>query len=122
MFRNRRRPRVARVVGAGAAALLAVGLIAACGGSNDNPGGGGGGGTTSTAPTGAAAAGGTARVALPAGVTLSYIYPFTPLANSSEYNSQAFQQLMYRQLYQFGGNDQSVTVNYPLSVANAPVF
>jgi peptide/nickel transport system substrate-binding protein len=120
MFRNRRRPRLARVAGAGAAALLAVGLIAACGGSNDNPGGTSG--SSSAAPTGAAQAGGTARVALPPGVTLNYIWPYSPLTNTNEYNTEGFQMLMYRPLYLFGNNGQSVTVNYPLSPASAPVY
>jgi peptide/nickel transport system substrate-binding protein len=118
MFRNRRRTRLARVAVAGAAALLAVG-IAACS-SSSSPSGG------STSPSGsstaAAAAGGTARVALPAGVTLSYIFPFTPLANANEYNAEQFQMELYRPLYMFGNNGNSVSVNYPLSVANAPVY
>jgi peptide/nickel transport system substrate-binding protein len=103
---------------AGAAALLAAG-IAACS-SSSSPSGG------STSPSGsstaAAAAGGTARVALPAGVTLSYIFPFTPLANANEYNAEQFQMELYRPLYMFGNNGNSVSVNYPLSVANAPVY
>jgi peptide/nickel transport system substrate-binding protein len=103
---------------AGAAALLAAG-IAACS-SSSSPSGG------STSPSGsstaAAAAGGTARVALPAGVTLSYIFPYTPLANANEYNAEQFQMELYRPLYMFGNNGNSVSVNYPLSVANAPVY
>jgi peptide/nickel transport system substrate-binding protein len=118
MFRNRRRPRLARVAVAGAAALLAVG-IAACSSSSSPTSG-------STSPsassTAAAAAGGTATVALPAGVTLSYIWPFTPLANANEYNAEQFQMELYRPLYMFGNNGNSVAVNYPLSVANAPVY
>ncbi len=30
--------------------------------------------------------------------------------------------LMYRPLYMFGDNGSSVSVNYPLSLANAPVY
>jgi peptide/nickel transport system substrate-binding protein len=120
MFRNRRGTRLARLAGAGAAALLAVGLVAACSSSADNPSGGGT--SSASAPTGAPAAGGTARVALPPDVALSYIWPYTPLTSSSEYNAEAFQMLMYRPLYMFGNNGQSVTVNYPLSTANAPVY
>jgi peptide/nickel transport system substrate-binding protein len=118
MFRSKRRTRLGRVAVAGAAALLAAG-IAACS-SSSSPSGG------STSPSGsstaAAAAGGTARVALPAGVTLSYIFPFTPLANANEYNAEQFQMELYRPLYMFGNNGNSVSVNYPLSVANAPVY
>ncbi len=118
MFRNRRRTRIARLAAAGAAGLLAVG-IAACS-SSSSPSGG------STSPsassTGAVSAGGTARVALPAGVTLSYIWPYTPLASANEYNAEQFQMELYRPLYMFGNNGNSVAVNYPLSVANAPSY
>ena len=118
MFRNRRRTRIARLAAAGAAGLLAVG-IAACS-SSSSPSGG------STSPsassTGAVSAGGTATVALPAGVTLNYIWPFTPLADANEYNAEQFQMELYRPLYMFGNNGNSVAVNYPLSVANAPSY
>ena len=118
MFRNRRRTRIARLAAAGAAGLLAVG-IAACS-SSSSPSGG------STSPSasssGAVSAGGTARVALPAGVTLSYIWPYTPLASANEYNAEQFQMELYRPLYMFGNNGNSVAVNYPLSVANAPSY
>jgi len=119
MFRNRRRPRIARLVAAGAAALLAVG-IAACS-SSSSPSGSS---TTSASAssTAAAAPGGTATVGLPAGVTLSYIWPYTPLTQANEYNAEQFQMLMYRPLYYFGNNGNSVSVNYPLSVADAPVY
>ncbi|MGH3298583.1 MAG: ABC transporter substrate-binding protein [Trebonia sp.] len=101
---------------AGAAALLAVG-IAACS-SSSSPSGG----STSSSSTAQAAAGGTASVGLPAGVTLSYIWPYTPLASANEYNAEQFQMELYRPLYMFGNNGNSVSVNYPLSVANAPVY
>ena len=118
MFRNRRRTRLARVAVAGAAAVLAVG-IAACS-SSSSPSGG------STSPsassTAAAAPGGTATVGLPAGVTLNYIWPFIPLSDANEYNTEQFQELMYRPLYMFGNNGNSVSVNYPLSPASAPVY
>jgi peptide/nickel transport system substrate-binding protein len=118
MFRNRRRTRISRVVVAGAAALLAVG-IAACS-SSSSPASGGS--SPSSAATGAKVAGGTATVALPAGVTPNWIFPYTPLTNASEYNSEEFYQLMYRPLYMFGDNGTSVDVNYPLSPADAPVY
>jgi peptide/nickel transport system substrate-binding protein len=121
MFRNRRRTRAARVVVAGAAALLAVG-IAACSSSSSSAGGSSPSTSASASSTAAAVPGGTARVALPAGVTLNYIWPFTPLTNANEYNAEGFQMLMYRPLYMFGNNGPSVDVNYPLSVANAPVY
>jgi len=118
MFRNRRRTRLARVAVAGAAALLAVG-IAACSSSSSPTSGGT---SPSASSTAAAAPGGNATVGLPAGVTLNYIWPFVPLSNANEYNTEQFQELMYRPLYMFGNNGNSVSVNYPLSPANAPVY
>jgi peptide/nickel transport system substrate-binding protein len=119
MFRNRRRTRLARVAAAGATALFAVG-IAACSSSSisvglSSP-------SSSATSTAAAVPGGTARVALPAGFTLNWIWPFVPQANANEYNTAQFQMLLYRPLYIFGNNSPSVGVNYPLSVANAPVY
>ena len=116
MFRNRRRTRLARVVAAGAAALLAVG-IAACSSS-----GGGSSSSPTTAATGAKQTGGTVTFGLKPQVTLSYIFPFTSIANVSSYTVNQFQWLMYRPLYMFGNNGQSITVNYPLSPASAPVY
>jgi peptide/nickel transport system substrate-binding protein len=67
--------------------------------------------------------GGTATVALPAGVTLNYIFPFYAITNASVYNDEQFQWLMYRPLYMFGNNTgNDVGINYPLSPANAPVY
>ncbi len=103
MFRNRRRTRIARVAVAGAAALLAVG-IAACSSSSSSAGGSSSSSSASASSTAAAVSGGTARVALPAGVTLSYIFPYMPLTNANEYNAEGFQMLMYRPLYMFGNN------------------
>jgi peptide/nickel transport system substrate-binding protein len=118
MFRNRRRPRLARVALAGAAALLAVG-IAACSSSSSPSSNTSSASASSTA---AAVAGGTAKVALPAGLTLNYIWPYIPLSNANEYNTEQFQELMYRPLYVFGNNGNSVAVNYSLSPANAAVY
>jgi peptide/nickel transport system substrate-binding protein len=118
MFRNRRRTRLARIAVAGATALLAVIGIAACSSSSSSPSST----SVSASATGAAQPGGTARVALPAGVTLNYIWPYTPLANANEYNAEQFQMELYRPLYMFGNNGNSVDVNYPLSLANAPVY
>src|SRR5579863_5670591 len=120
MFRNRRRTRGARVVAAGAAALLAVG-IAACSSSSSSPSSptSSSGSPTSTAP---AVAGGTVRVALPANTTLNWIWPYTPITNANEYNAEGFQMLLYRPLYMFGNNGPSVAVNYPLSLADAPTY
>ena len=131
MFRNRRRPRITRVAATGAAALLAV-AIAACSSSSSTPSTNSSNSTSpsvapsssspTSAPTGTKVAGGTATVALPAGVTLSYIWPFTPLTSANEYNAEGFQMLMYRPLYMFGNDGTSVAVNYPLSPADAPAY
>ena len=62
-------------------------------------------------------------MALPAGVTYSWIFPFYAITNASVYNGNQFQFLMYRQLYMFGNNtNTSVSINYPLSPANPPVY
>ncbi len=45
-----------------------------------------------------------------------------PSAQSSSYNQQTLEWLLYRPLYMFGNNGNSTTVNYPLSTAYAPVY
>jgi peptide/nickel transport system substrate-binding protein len=105
----RRRLRLAAVAG-----VVAVGLIAAgCSSS---------GSSSSSSSGGAPVKGGTATVALPAGVTYNYIFPFYPVTHASVYNLQ-FQYLLFRPLYIFGNNtDSSVSINYPLSTANPPTY
>jgi peptide/nickel transport system substrate-binding protein len=66
--------------------------------------------------------GGTATVAFVTGSGPNWIFPFGGLPDYSFANYPDFIQLMYRPLYLFGGNDDSVTVNYPLSPAKSPVF
>jgi peptide/nickel transport system substrate-binding protein len=122
MFRNRRRPRIARVAVAGAAALLAVGIAACSSSSSSTSGGSSASASTGASSTASAVAGGTVKMALPAGVTLNWIYPFIPLTSANEYNTLGFEEMLYRPLYEFGDNGQSVAVNYPLSLANAPVY
>jgi peptide/nickel transport system substrate-binding protein len=61
-------------------------------------------------------------VAFLSGSVPNWIWPFSPIAYYSVYNSQQFQWLMYRPLYMFGDNGTATTVNYPLSPANAPVY
>ena len=89
MYLGRHRRRMAGVAALAVAAVLAVG----CSSSGAPPSSGGG----------APVKGGTAKVALPAGVTLSWIFPFYAITNASVYNSEQFQWLMYRPLYWFGG-------------------
>jgi peptide/nickel transport system substrate-binding protein len=107
----RRKLRLAAIAGVGAVALIAAG----CGSSGTS--------NSSSGSSGAAVKGGTASVALPAGVTYSWIFPFYAITNASVYNDEQFQFLMYRPLYMFGGNNNtSVSVNYPLSPADPPVY
>jgi peptide/nickel transport system substrate-binding protein len=107
----RRKLRLGAVAVAAVAALAAAG----CSTSSSPP-------STSAAP-GTPVKGGTATVALPAGVTLSWIFPFYSITNAGVYNDNQFQYLMYRQLYMFGNNtNTSVSVNYPLSPADPPVY
>src|SRR5215469_12722968 len=111
MFRRRRKLRLAAVAAVAASALIA----AAC---SSGSGSGSSGGTTGTK-----VAGGTARIGLQAGITYSYIFPFYPITYSGVYNDNQFQWLMYRPLYMFGANDPTnVTINYPLSPADPPVY
>ncbi|HEX4292294.1 MAG TPA: ABC transporter substrate-binding protein, partial [Trebonia sp.] len=108
---------------AGAAALLALSL-AACSRSGTPSSSPNSSDSTTVSPASIApvSPGGTATVALPAGVALSYIFPFISAASVNEYNTVGFQELMYRPLYYFGGNNNSVAINYPLSTAHAPVY
>ena len=80
----------------------------------------GSGGSSSS--SGSPVKGGTATIALPAGVTYNYIFPFYSVTHASVYNLQ-FQYLLYRPLYIFGNNtDNSVAINYALSSASPPVY
>jgi peptide/nickel transport system substrate-binding protein len=105
-----RKLRLAAIAGVGVVALIAVGCS-----SSSSP--------NSSSSSGAASKGGTATVALPAGVTNNWIFPFYAITNASVYNGNQFQWMFYRPLYMFGNNSNtSVTVNYPLSPADAPVY
>ena len=108
----RRKLRLAAIAVTAAVALTA----AACSSSGTSS-------TTGSSTSGTPVSGGTASVALPAGVTYSWIFPFYAITNASVYNDEQFQFLMYRPLYMFGGNSNtSVSVNYGLSPANPPVY
>jgi peptide/nickel transport system substrate-binding protein len=95
---------------AGVAAVAAVTMAAA------------GCASTPTSPADKAVKGGTATMAVLAGTQPNYIFPFRTLTYFSVYNAQYFQYLMYRPLYVFGDNGSSVSVNYSLSPADAPVY
>ncbi len=50
------------------------------------------------------------------------IFPMETVACYSVSNYEDFEYLMVRPLYMFGGNDNSITVNYALSPAEPPVY
>ncbi|MDQ2874017.1 MAG: ABC transporter substrate-binding protein [Actinomycetota bacterium] len=109
MKRPKRKLRLAGVAAVAALALAAAGCGSGAGSGN--------------ASSGKTVKGGTATFALQPGTTLSWIFPFYSITNSSVYNSEQFQWLMYRPLYMFGNNTANdVAINYPLSPANAPVY
>src|SRR6516164_8743830 len=110
MYLGRRMRRLTGVAVVAVAAMVAAG----CSSSSSPP---------PSSSGGTPVKGGTALVALPAGVTYNWIFPFYAITNSSVYNGQQFQWLMYRPLYMFGNNtNTNVGINYPLSPANAPVY
>jgi peptide/nickel transport system substrate-binding protein len=102
-----------RTILAVAAAAVSVALAAAGCSSSSPP---------SSGKQARAVKGGTATVGVINGAAPTWTWPFTPVAQSSVVNKQDFQWLLYRPLYMFGGNDNSVTVNYPLSTGDAPVY
>jgi peptide/nickel transport system substrate-binding protein len=105
----RRKLRLAAVAAVGAVALIAAG----CGSSGSPPG----------PSSGAPVKGGTVTVALPPSTTYNWIFPFYAITNASVYNENQFQWMFYRPLYMFGANSNTnVTVDYPISPADAPVY
>ena len=75
---------------------------------------------TSTS-TGAPVKGAVATLANLNGAGANCIYPFEGTQCYSVTNYEDFQYLMVRPLYMFGGNSNtSISVNYPLSPADAP--
>jgi peptide/nickel transport system substrate-binding protein len=110
MVRRRRRRCVAGVMAAAAAAALVAGCA-----SSTSP--------SSSSSGGTPVQGGTVTVALEAGITNNWIFPFYSITNASVFNDNQFQWMFYRPLYMFGNNtNTSVTINYPLSPAEAPVY
>jgi len=110
MFERRRKIGVA-----GAAAVVATALLAAgCGSS---------GSSTNTPKAGPSVKGAVATLANINGAGANCIYPFTGTQCYSVTNYEDFQYLMVRPLYVFGGNSNtSISVNYPLSPAAAPIY
>ncbi len=108
-------PAALRKVGwkAGAWAATACLLVAGCGSS----------GTASGRPAASRPArGGVATIATLLGSDADWIFPFQSAGYADTANVDDFQYLMYRPLYFFGGDDDSVGVNDQLSVARPPVF
>ncbi len=79
------------------------------------------GSRNSTAASAKIAKGGVATYAQ-LGVKPTWIWPFIPASQYAVYNVQIFQWLMYRPLYMFGNDGNSVSVNYALSPAKPPVY
>src|SRR6202046_5126905 len=108
MFQRRRKLRLAGIAAAAAVAMLAAG----CGSSS----------SSSTSGGGTPIQGGTAIIPNISGAGANWIFPFASTAYYSTVNYQSFMYLMQRSLYMFGGNNQSITVNYPISPADAPIY
>jgi peptide/nickel transport system substrate-binding protein len=110
MFERRRKIGVAGVAAAAATALLAAGC-----GSSGSP--------STTTSSGASVSGAVATTFNINGAGANCIYPFQGTQCYSVTNYETFQYLMVRPLYMFGGNSStSISVNYPLSPADAPVY
>jgi peptide/nickel transport system substrate-binding protein len=77
--------------------------------------------STASSP-GAVLKGGTATVGIIAGQGPNWAWPFIPIAYESVPNGQDFEQILYRPLYMFGNNGNSVQVNYALGPAGAPAY
>ncbi len=110
MFERRCKTGVAAAVAAAAATAL---LAAGCGS----------GGTPSNSGSHATVGGAVATLANLNGAGANCIYPFQGTQCYSVTNYEDFEYLMVRPLYMFGGNSStSISVNYPLSPADAPVY
>jgi peptide/nickel transport system substrate-binding protein len=95
------------------AALCAAALVIAAAGCASS--------ASTSSGNGAPVTGGTAVLAEPPSTIPNYIWPYTPSADFSDINTDNLQYLLYRPLYWFGENGQPM-VNYPLSLANPPMF
>jgi peptide/nickel transport system substrate-binding protein len=104
MFERRRKMGVAGLAAVAATAMLAAG----CGSSSHST-------TTATK-------GGTVTLANIDGAGANMAFPFATGAYYSVTNYEDFMYLMDRPLIVFGGNNSSITANYALSPASAPVY
>jgi peptide/nickel transport system substrate-binding protein len=107
MFERRHKLRVAAVAAVAAGALAAAG----CGASS-----------TTTSPSTTSVKGAVATLPNITGTGANCIFPIETTNCYSVSNYEDFEYLMVRPLYMFGGNNQSITVNYALSPADAPVY
>ena len=111
--------RLGRAAVAVATAALTAGVVACSGNAGAPPGTSA---SSAASSSGAKQSGGTVTYALQPDVQPNYIFPLTPITYSSTYNGSQFQQLMYRPLYMFGNNGNSLAINIPLSTADAPAY
>jgi peptide/nickel transport system substrate-binding protein len=102
--------RARRKAGAGGAALVTLMLVAAGCGTNSNA-------TSGNTPVN----GGTVTYALPANVTPTYMFPFSPPGAFTIVNTATLQFLMYRPLYWWGAKGKPY-LNQPLSLAYPPTY
>jgi len=108
MFASRHRLRVA----GGVAAIAVVAMVAAaCGSTSNNS-------STSTKYV----SGAVATIPNVTGSGANCIFPMETTACYSVANYSDFMDLMFRPLYMFGGNNNSITVNYALSTADKPIY
>jgi peptide/nickel transport system substrate-binding protein len=137
MFPNRRRPRIARVAAAGAAALLAVGIAACTSSSSTGSGGTSPGATSSgTGSAGGAFAGtfgsvpamstaaeksGTITVAGPPSSAPTWILPMVTAADNSVFTVPEFDYQMFRPLYWLTNGVQPKETP-AMSLAEEPVW
>jgi len=111
MFHRRRKIGVAGVAAIAATALLAAG----CGSSSSN--------NNSSNTSSGSVKGAVATLSNLNGAGANCIFPFEGTQCYSVENYEDFMYLMGLPLYQFGGNSNtSISVNYPLSPASAPVY
>jgi len=106
-------------------------LLAACGssGSSTSSSGGGGSSTSTTAgeygtlpaQSGSPSGHGTITFPIENGSQANYIFPITPTANSSIYNVENLQYLLWRPLYWSPVGNRPV-FNLPLSLASLPTY
>ncbi len=108
MFERRRKLRVAGVAAVAATALLAAGCAAS---------------STAGKVSSVVVKGAVATLGVITGDGANCIFQLESSQCYSGTNYQDFEYLMVRPLYMFGGNSNtSVSINYPLSPADAPVY